>query len=62
MGFFISNHPLNQFTEIFNDYKITDYLNFVSKDFKIQSSKPLGSEENPIKIGVMLSKPFATKI
>lgn len=34
----------------------------LSKDFKIQSSKPLGSEENPIKIGVMLSKPFATKI
>ncbi|MDC3042956.1 DNA polymerase III subunit alpha [Candidatus Pelagibacter sp.] len=32
VGFFISNHPLNQFTEIFNDYKITDYLNFVSKD------------------------------
>ncbi|MDA9697518.1 DNA polymerase III subunit alpha [Candidatus Pelagibacter sp.] len=32
IGFFISDHPLNQFTEIFNDYKITDYLNFVSKD------------------------------
>ena len=32
VGFFISDHPLNQFTEIFNDYKITDYLNFVSKN------------------------------
>ncbi|WP_075484793.1 DNA polymerase III subunit alpha [Candidatus Pelagibacter communis] len=32
VGFFISDHPLNQFTEIFNDYKITDYSNFVSKD------------------------------
>ncbi len=31
VGFFISDHPLNQFTEIFNDYKITDYSNFVSK-------------------------------
>ncbi|WP_440643876.1 DNA polymerase III subunit alpha [Candidatus Pelagibacter sp. HIMB123] len=30
VGFFISDHPLNQFTEIFNDYKITDYSNFVS--------------------------------
>ena len=28
VGFFISDHPLNQFTEIFNDYKIIDYLNF----------------------------------
>ncbi|WP_440927326.1 DNA polymerase III subunit alpha [Candidatus Pelagibacter sp.] len=32
IGFFISDHPLNQFTEIFNDYKITDYSNFISKD------------------------------
>ena len=32
VGFFISDHPLNQFTEIFNDYKITDYSNFISKD------------------------------
>ncbi|MDC3038311.1 DNA polymerase III subunit alpha [Candidatus Pelagibacter sp.] len=28
VGFFISDHPLNQFTEIFNDYKITDYSSF----------------------------------
>ncbi|MDC2990088.1 DNA polymerase III subunit alpha, partial [Candidatus Pelagibacter sp.] len=32
VGFFISDHPLNQFTEIFNDYKITDYSNFVSRE------------------------------
>ncbi len=32
VGFFISDHPLNQFTEIFNDYKITNYSNFISKD------------------------------
>ncbi len=29
VGFFISDHPLNQFTEIFNDYKIIDYSSFV---------------------------------
>ena len=28
IGFFISDHPLNQFKEIFNDYKIIDYSNF----------------------------------
>ena len=32
VGFFISDHPLNQFTEIFDDYKITDYSNFVSRE------------------------------
>ncbi len=32
IGFFISDHPLNQFTEIFDDYKITDYSSFISKD------------------------------
>ncbi len=32
VGFFISDHPLNQFTEIFNDYKITDYSTFISKE------------------------------
>ena len=32
VGFFISNHPLNQFTEIFDDYKITNYSNFISKE------------------------------
>jgi DNA polymerase III subunit alpha len=32
VGFFISDHPLNQFTEIFNDYKIIDYSNFNSND------------------------------
>ncbi|ARJ47782.1 DNA polymerase III subunit alpha [Candidatus Pelagibacter sp. RS39] len=28
VGFFISDHPLNQFKEIFADYDIKDYLNF----------------------------------
>jgi DNA polymerase-3 subunit alpha len=30
VGFFISDHPLNQFKEIFDDYKIVDYLKFNS--------------------------------
>jgi DNA polymerase III subunit alpha len=28
IGFFISDHPINQFTEIFDDYKIVDYSHF----------------------------------
>ena len=32
VGFFISDHPLNQFTEIFDDYKIIDYSKFISND------------------------------
>ncbi len=32
IGFFISDHPLNQFTDIFDDYKITNYSNFVSNE------------------------------
>ena len=32
VGFFISDHPLNQFIEIFDDYKITEYSNFNSND------------------------------
>ncbi len=32
VGFFISDHPLNQFTEIFDDYKIIDHSTFISKD------------------------------
>ena len=28
VGFFISDHPLNQFKEIFDDYKIVDYVEF----------------------------------
>ena len=28
IGFFISDHPLNQFKEIFEDYKIVDYAKF----------------------------------
>ena len=30
IGFFISDHPLNQFKEIFDDYKIIDYIRFNS--------------------------------
>ena len=32
VGFFISDHPLNQFKEIFDDYKIIDYKNFFEND------------------------------
>ncbi len=28
VGFFISNHPLNQYKEVFNDYNIIDYQSF----------------------------------
>ena len=30
VGFFISDHPLNQFKEIFDDYKIIDFIKFNS--------------------------------
>tara|TARA_B100001057_G_scaffold266599_1_gene266754 strand:- start:89 stop:3508 length:3420 start_codon:yes stop_codon:yes gene_type:complete len=32
VGFFISDHPLNQFKEIFDDYEIIDYQKFLSDD------------------------------
>ncbi len=32
VGFFISDHPLNQFKEIFNDYNIVDYQKFNNKN------------------------------
>mgnify|MGYP006083406153 CR=1 FL=1 len=32
VGFFISDHPLNQFKEIFDDYNIVDYTKFNSDD------------------------------
>jgi len=32
VGFFISDHPLNQFKEIFSDYKIFDYQTFNNTD------------------------------
>tara|TARA_Y100000590_G_scaffold101086_1_gene114855 strand:+ start:4006 stop:7422 length:3417 start_codon:yes stop_codon:yes gene_type:complete len=32
IGFFISNHPLNQFKDMFDDYKIIDYSKFNSDD------------------------------
>ena len=34
VGFFISDHPLNQFKDIFNDYNIIDYQNFNNNDYK----------------------------
>ena len=36
VGFFISNHPINQYKEIFNDYKIVDYKDFLSDNEKKQ--------------------------
>ena len=32
VGFFISDHPLNQYKEVFNDYNIIDYQNFSNND------------------------------
>jgi DNA polymerase III subunit alpha len=32
VGFFISDHPLNQYKEIFDDYKIMDYQIFIFND------------------------------
>ena len=32
VGFFISNHPLNQFKEVFDDYNIHDYQSFSAND------------------------------
>ena len=32
VGFFISDHPLNQYKDIFNDYNIIDYANFNNND------------------------------
>ncbi len=32
VGFFISDHPLNQFTEIYDDYKINEYTKFMLDD------------------------------
>ena len=32
VGFFVSDHPLNQFKEIFEDYKIIEYQKFYSDD------------------------------
>ncbi len=30
IGFFMSDHPINKYKEIFDDFKITDYINFIS--------------------------------
>ena len=32
LGFFISDHPLNQFKDIFKDYKISDFHNFSNNE------------------------------
>ena len=32
VGFFISDHPINQFKEFFEIYNITDYAKFISED------------------------------
>ena len=32
IGFFISDHPLNQFKEIFKDYEIINYQSFINND------------------------------
>ena len=32
VGFFISDHPLNQFKEIFREYEIIDYNDFINSD------------------------------
>jgi len=42
VGFFISDHPLNQFKEIFEDYKIIDYSSFI-KDNKNTDSNIAGT-------------------
>ena len=34
VGFFISDHPLNQFRDIFNDYNIIDYQTLNNEDLK----------------------------
>ena len=38
LGFFISDHPINQYKEIFNDYNIVDYHKFNSNDDFIESN------------------------
>jgi len=38
IGFFISDHPINQYKDIFNDYKIVDYKNFLSDEKNNQSN------------------------
>ena len=46
VGFFISDHPLNQFKEIFNDYKIMSYQDFDNGENK--NAPPINAA--PIKI------------
>ena len=38
VGFFISDHPLNQFKDTFDDYNITDYQEFSNNDLSKESN------------------------
>ena len=38
VGFFISDHPLNQYKDVFNDYKIVDYQTFADNNSIEQSN------------------------
>ncbi len=38
VGFFISDHPLNQFRELFKDYNIKDFLNFSNNNELLNSN------------------------
>ena len=38
LGFFISDHPINQYKEIFDDYNIVDYHKFNNNDDFIESN------------------------
>ena len=46
VGFFVSDHPLNQFKEIFNDYQINDYQTFIDDN----------NENNQVNIAATLLK------
>ena len=38
IGFFMSDHPINQYKEIFNDYKILSYNDFLKSKSNNQSN------------------------
>ena len=37
IGFYLSDHPLNQYKDIFNEYNITKYSDFISNNNQIES-------------------------
>ncbi len=37
VGFYISDHPLNQYKDIFNEYNITKYTDFINKNNQSES-------------------------